>query len=202
MHQQLSLFGEAVFPPVEYSPNFFSRDEADELYAHCKKLKWEQNSIRTRKGTVLIPHLECIYGDEGCEYLYSGSVLLKAIKWTPMLLKAQRKLKEATGHWFNIVNCNLYRNGKDSIGWHSDDESIMGENPAIACISLGDERKFQMRPKGGGEITDFYLEHGSLLLMKPGCQSTWIHQLPKAPRRDGERISLTFRPHIKGAADS
>jgi alkylated DNA repair dioxygenase AlkB len=77
----------------------------------------------------------------------------------------------------------------------------MGATPAIASISLGQERKFQMRPHSGGSITDFWLEHGSLLLMKPGCQENWIHQLPKTSRALKERINLTFRPHKNGNQD-
>ncbi|WP_225912430.1 alpha-ketoglutarate-dependent dioxygenase AlkB family protein [Nostoc flagelliforme] len=102
-----------------------------------------------------------------------------------------------TGHKFRIVIGNQYRSGIDSIGWHSDNEPSMGFNPAIASISLGSCRKFQIKPIGG-RPTDFWLEHGSLLVMHPGCQSTHLHQVPKTNKVVSTRINLTFRPHTGG----
>ncbi|MFN6498107.1 MAG: alpha-ketoglutarate-dependent dioxygenase AlkB [Nostoc sp. DedQUE01] len=84
------------------------------------------------------------------------------------------------------------------MGWHADKESSMGIAPAIASISLGSVRKFQIKPIGG-KPTDFWLEHGSLLVMHPGCQSTHVHQVPKTNKVVSTRINLTFRPHIGGS---
>jgi alkylated DNA repair dioxygenase AlkB len=199
--QQLTLFpNEKNLPPVEYIPNFLSSIEASELYKHCQQLAWEQNNIRLMGKTMPVPRLECMYGDEGCNYLYSNSVLLKPLPWTSPLSELRSRLSFETGHQFNIVICNRYRSGLDSIGWHADKEPSMGVKPAIASISLGQERKFQMRPNDGGKPVDFWLEHGSLLLMKPGCQENWVHQLPKTSRALKERINLTFRPHINGTS--
>ncbi|WP_231971835.1 alpha-ketoglutarate-dependent dioxygenase AlkB family protein [Nostoc sp. NIES-3756] len=100
-----------------------------------------------------------------------------------------------------IVIGNQYRTGQDSIGWHADNEESMGVNPAIASISLGAVRKFQIKPISG-RPTDFWLEHGSLLLMHPGCQSTHLHQVPKTNKVVGTRINLTFRPHVGGETSS
>ncbi|MHC0067959.1 alpha-ketoglutarate-dependent dioxygenase AlkB [Nostoc sp. UIC 10890] len=80
---------------------------------------------------------------------------------------------------------------------HADNEASMGFNPAIASISLGSCRKFQIKPRNG-KPTDFWLEHGSLLVMHPGCQSTHLHQVPKTNKVVGTRINLTFRPHTGG----
>ena len=96
-----------------------------------------------------------------------------------------------------IVIGNQYRSGQDSIAWHSDNESSMGYQPAIASLSLGGVRKFQIKPIGG-TYTDFWLEHGSLLVMHPGCQSTHLHQVPKTNKIVTTRINLTFRPHTGG----
>ena len=74
----------------------------------------------------------------------------------------------------------------------------MGIFPAIASLSLGATRKFQIRKKTGGEITNYWLEHGSLLVMHPGCQESWKHQVPKTNSPVGQRVNLTFRPHIRG----
>jgi alkylated DNA repair dioxygenase AlkB len=89
-----------------------------------------------------------------------------------------------------FLNSNYYRDGKDSVGWHADNKPIMGKSPAIASITLGETRKFQLRSKEGGKPIDFWLEHGSLLLMQPGCQEAWVHQLPKTLKPVGERINL------------
>ncbi|BAB78363.1 alpha-ketoglutarate-dependent dioxygenase AlkB family protein (plasmid) [Anabaena sp. FACHB-709] len=134
---------------------------------------------------------------EGCDYLYSNSVLLKPLAWTEPLAKLRDKITAATGYSFRIVIGNQYRSGQDSIGWHADKESSMGIEPAIASISLGSARKFQLKPIGG-KPTDFWLEHGSLLVMLPGCQTTHVHQVPKTTKFVTTRINLTFRPHVGG----
>ncbi|MGB6299728.1 MAG: alpha-ketoglutarate-dependent dioxygenase AlkB, partial [Rivularia sp. (in: cyanobacteria)] len=94
--------------------------------------------------------------------------------------------------------CNRYRSGKDSVGWHNDNEPSMGVSPAIASLTLGSTRKFQLKSNNGDKPINFWLEHGSLLLMKPGCQENWVHQLPKISKPVAERINLTFRPHVNG----
>jgi alkylated DNA repair dioxygenase AlkB len=197
--QQLTLFDlNDNPPPVEYTPNFLTPDEANELFNHCLTFSWQQNTIKIMGKTMLIPHLECIYGDDRCDYLYSKSVLLKPLPWTVPLQEMRSHIELATGYRFNLVICNRYRTGQDSIGWHADNEPSMGVSPAIASISLGATRKFQLRPKDGSKPIDFWLEHGSLLLMQPGCQEGWVHQVPKTSKPVGERINLTFRPHING----
>ncbi|BAY29290.1 2OG-Fe(II) oxygenase [Nostoc carneum NIES-2107] len=195
---QMSLFNEpAPVLPVTYYPEFLSQEEAGVLYQHCLKLQWQQNQIKMVGKTLLVPRLECIYGDEGCEYLYSKSVLLKPLPWTSLLAELRDRITSLTGYSFRIVIDNQYRSGQDSIGWHADNESSMGLNPAIASVSLGAERKFQIKPIKG-KPTDFWLEHGSLLIMHPGCQSTHLHQVPKTKKLVGTRINLTFRPHVGG----
>ncbi|MDZ8263694.1 alpha-ketoglutarate-dependent dioxygenase AlkB [Nostoc sp. ChiQUE01b] len=196
--KQMTLFDEATAVlPVTYYPEFLSKQEASELYQHCQELQWQQNQIRMLGKTMLVPRLECIYGDEGCDYLYSKSVLLKPLPWTDALAKLRDRITATTGYSFRIVIGNQYRSGQDSIGWHNDSEASMGLNPAIASISLGSERKFQIKPIGG-KPTDFWLEHGSLLVMHPGCQSTHVHQVPKTNKVVSTRINLTFRPHVGG----
>lgn len=198
--QQLTLFVlENNPPPVEYIPNFLTTAEANTLYQHCQQLAWQQNTIKMLGKTMPVPRLECSYGDAGCDYLYSGSVLLKPLPWTTELQLLKLKIEQQTDYEFNLVICNRYRTGLDSIGWHADKESSMGTRPAIALVTLGATRKFQLRPNSGGKPIDFWLEHGSLLLMKPGCQQEWVHQVPKTSKPTGERINLTFRPHVNGS---
>lgn len=196
--QQLTLFPTNDNAPVEYFPNFLTSTAANELYNHCSNLDWQQNNIKIMGKTMPVPRLECMYGDTACNYLYSNSVLLKPLAWTTELLELRSLLESTTGYHFNIVLCNRYRDGRDSVGWHADNEPSMGLQPAIASLSLGATRKFQLRPRTGGKSVNFWLEHGSLLLMQPGCQEDWVHQLPKTSKPVGERINLTFRPHTNG----
>ena len=204
--QQLNLFAEsAPVLPVTYYPDFLSLEQANSLYQHCLKLEWQQNQIRIAGKTMPVPRLECIYGDNGCNYLYSNSVFLKPLCWTEALSSLRDRITALTGYKFRIVIGNQYRTGTDSIGWHADNEPSMGFNPAMptagyayASLSLGSCRKFQIKPRNG-KPTDFWLEHGSLLVMHPGCQSTHLHQVPKTNKVVSTRINLTFRPHIGGS---
>lgn len=157
---------------------------------------WQQNKIRMLGKPLQVPRLECMYGEPGASYLYSNSVTLEAHPWTNELLYVCDRITVKTGFAFDIVIGNRYRTGLDSIGWHSDDEPSMGYHPAIASISLGGCRKFSIKPKvKGSKSTHFWLEHGSLLLMLPGCQEGYVHQLPKDNNCFIERINLTFRPY-------
>lgn len=141
--QQLNLFQESTpVLPVSYYPDFLTLEQANSLYHHCLKLEWQQNQIRMLGKTMSVPRLECLYGDAGCDYLYSKCVFLKPIWWTEALSSLRDRITALTGYKFRIVIGNQYRSGQDSIGWHSDNEPSMGSNPAIASVSLGSCRKF------------------------------------------------------------
>ncbi|MDF5718206.1 MAG: alpha-ketoglutarate-dependent dioxygenase AlkB [Rhizonema sp. NSF051] len=117
--QQLSLFTK-IDAPVQYIPSFLSKEDADSLLLHCLQLEWQQNQIKMLGKLLQVPRLETIYGDEGCDYLYSKSVLLTPRPWTAALDFLRQNIEHVTGYRFNIVIGNLYRDGSDSIGWHSD----------------------------------------------------------------------------------
>jgi alkylated DNA repair dioxygenase AlkB len=115
--KQMTLFDEpTTVIPVSYYPDFLILAEADKLYQNCQELQWKQNQIRMLGKTMPIPRLECIYGDEGCDYLYSKSVLLKPLPWTSSLAQLRQRITSATGYSFRIVIGNQYRSGCDSIG--------------------------------------------------------------------------------------
>lgn len=196
--QQLSLFPDKEPDlPVDYQPGFLDQPEANALLDYCLRLPWQQNQITIRGMTMAVPRLEYLAGDPGCSYKYSGSVLLEPTPWCEPLLGLREKVEKATGFKYQIVIGNLYRHAADSIGWHADLDPVMGSQPAIASISLGHQRKFQLRFKEKySVIHDFWLAHGSLLLMKPGCQQSFIHQVPKTTKSVGVRVNLTFRPHL------
>ena len=94
---------------------------------------------------------------------------------------------------FNSVLINLYRNGQDSMGWHSDNETVLGKEPVIASLSLGGTRRFQLKHRRSGELVSLDLPHGSCLIMQGRCQADWRHQVPKTRKQVAPRINLTFR---------
>lgn len=193
---QLSLFGADEPKSYTYYPDFLTKQEADALLAHCKALKWQQNYSQRWGVRVANPRLELLYGSPKINYKYGG-VTLYAEKWTRELWELGARINQQTGHTFQYVIGNLYRNGDDSIGWHADDDSSMGFEPPIASVSLGQMRLFQIKEiKDGAKAESIWLEHGSLLLMAPGMQQTHVHRVPKVTRGwCGERINLTFRPY-------
>ncbi len=203
--QQLELFPQKTLtwvydqPPIEYYPNFLPAAAADLLYEHCKRLDWRHNKIRMLGKWLDLPRLEVMLGDsEEYRYLYSGSVELIAKPWTPLLHFTRHQVEQVTGFRYQLVIGNYYRSGSDHIGWHSDNETSMGESPAIASISLGETRRFQLKPKKvKQEPVTYDLTHGSLILMLPGCQENWLHRLCKTAKPVGERINLTFRPYME-----
>jgi alkylated DNA repair dioxygenase AlkB len=127
--QQLNLFTELIpVLPITYYPDFLSQELANSLYQHCLKLEWQQNQILMLGKTLPVPRLECLYGDAGCNYLYSNSVFLKPLTWTEALSSLRLRITALTGYNFRIVIGNQYRSGIDSIGWHADTDSSMGFN--------------------------------------------------------------------------
>lgn len=141
-----------------------------------------------------VPRLQAWYGVQQAHYGYSG-LHLPPLPLTAPLQRLIDMLREHTGHAFNAVLLNCYRNGQDSVSWHSDDERELGEDPVIASLSLGTTRRFELRhkrlPHSGKRVLD--LEDDSLLLMGSGVQRNWQHRIPKQPGCEGVRINLTFR---------
>lgn len=154
---------------------------------------WRQESIRLWGKARLQPRLTAWYGDAGSRYAYSG-LLLEPQPWSGTLLAIRSDVERATGHRFNSVLLNCYRNEQDSIGWHSDAEAALGEQPVIASLSLGDTRIFRLRHKGGRhETLSLALEDGCLLLMAGSTQRWWQHAVMKERAPCGPRVNLTFR---------
>lgn len=174
-------------------PGFFDREQATTLFkALMQKLKWQNESIRMYGKLVPVPRLVCWHGDRGAVYRYSG-ITHEPLPWTPELNVVRKKIQTATNLKFNSVLANLYRNERDSMGWHADNEKELGENPSIASVSLGDQRNFKLRHNRTKEIVSVDLPHGSLLVMTGNLQHNWQHSLPKCRKTKSERINLTFR---------
>jgi alkylated DNA repair dioxygenase AlkB len=137
-----------------------------------------------------IPRLTAWHGQAG--YVYSG-IRMAPAPWTPPLLELKDIAEALAGQPFNSVLLNLYRHGRDSVSWHADNEPGLGRNPVIASISLGAERRFQLKHRRTGERLSVDLAHGSCLIMAGATQHHWLHQLPKIAQPVGPRINLTFR---------
>jgi alkylated DNA repair dioxygenase AlkB len=110
------------------------------------------------------------------------------------LLEIKKKVETQIGAEFSHVLLNYYRDGQDSMGWHRDNEAVLGTNPTIASVSFGETREFQIRNYSKKEIKfKISLDHGSLLVMSGSSQHHWEHQIPKTNQPKGPRINLTFR---------
>ena len=141
-----------------------------------------------------MPRLQAWFGEAHCRYAYSG-LQLPPLPWTPALLELRARVEGLAGRPFNSVLLNYYRDGRDSVSWHSDDEKELGPDPVVASLSLGAPRRFQMKHRSRGDLPRpaWELGHGSLLLMGRGSQTGWRHQLPKQPGVKEARVNLTFR---------
>ena len=159
-----------------------------------KEIEWEQHRIKIFGKWVDCPRLSAWYGDSEALYSYS-SLSLTPKAWTTTLLEVRNQLAETIEKPFNSVLLNLYRNGNDSMGWHSDDEWEMGLDPVIASISLGSSRKMKFRHRFDSQVSNFALEltKGSLLIMAGTTQKFWQHEIPKTKKLVGDRLNLTFR---------
>ncbi|WP_020532727.1 alpha-ketoglutarate-dependent dioxygenase AlkB family protein [Flexithrix dorotheae] len=182
---------------IYYHPNFYEKEGAANILSQLQKeIVWEQKEIQLFGKTFNQPRLTAFYGENGISYTYS-KLTWKAIEWHPVLQGIKQKIEMEYHEQFNCVLLNFYRNGNDSMSWHSDDEPELGKNPVIASMSFGAKRKFQLRKKENKkEKYDLELENGSLLLMKGKTQHLWQHQLPKSKKETGVRINLTFRKVI------
>lgn len=161
----------------------------DEL---VRTVPWEERTIVVYGREHLQPRQMAWFGDNGCEYSYSG-VEMNLRPWIPVLAELRDTCGGIAGAPFNSVLVNLYRDGEDRMGWHSDNEPELGPEPVIGSLSLGTMRRFRMRHRVGGETVDVDLPPGSLLVMSGLSQLCWEHCVPRQARVRTPRINLTFR---------
>jgi alkylated DNA repair dioxygenase AlkB len=175
-------------------PAAFGSDEASQLFDELRgQIDWQQEEVLMFGRRVPVPRRVAWHGDPAATYTYSGTAH-QPLPWTAALERARARVNEITGVHFNAVLLNLYRDGRDGMGWHADDEPELGCNPAIASLSLGATRRFSLRHRRRRDLRiDVPLIHGSLLLMSGPTQHHWVHALPKTAVAVGERINLTFR---------
>ena len=164
------------------------------LNALLVETPWQQEFISVYGKRHAQPRLSAWYGDAEAHYSYSGIELIP-LAWTALLQDIKSAIENASGHHFNSVLLNYYRDGQDSMGWHSDDELSLGVNPVIASLSLGATRRFKLRHISNRlqKIRTLELAAGSVLMMEDATQHYWQHSVPKESVMTGARVNLTFR---------
>ncbi len=176
-----------------FYPNFFSKAESDSFLKNLRNnIVWKQESMNMYGKKIDFPRLTAWYGNNDKPYSFSG-ITLQPLPWSSEILSIKSKIEPVAKTAFNSVLLNLYRDGNDSISWHTDAEKELGTNPVIASVNFGATRKFQLRHIKTKEKLEIELTHGSLLIMQGELQHFWQHQVPKTSKVVGERINLTFR---------
>lgn len=179
---------------IIYYPNFYSFLEANAIFEKLlNEIPWQQDDIKVYGKVYAQPRLTALFGNDGKPYSYSN-IKMQPHPWNLILQKMKFQIENVIAENFTTVLLNLYRNGKDSNGWHADNEKELGTNPVIASLSFGEERYFHLQHNTDKELKlKILLEHGSLLVMKGTTQHFWKHQIPKTAKPIGNRINLTFR---------
>ena len=179
---------------IIYYPHFFDKKEADAIFNELtNEIPWQQDDIKVFGKIHPQPRLTALFGNEGKPYSYSN-MKMQPHPWSLLLQKIKSHIESVTNTNFTTVLLNQYRDGKDSNGWHADNEKELGKNPIIASVSFGAERTFHLKHNTDKSLKkSIILEHGSLLLMKGTTQHFWKHQIPKTAKPIGSRINLTFR---------
>jgi alkylated DNA repair dioxygenase AlkB len=176
---------------LDLEPQWLACADADRLLAALREeLRWEQREIVLYGRRLLQPRLIAWAGE--LPYRYSGQTL-EPRPPTPALQEVQGSVRQQAGVPFNHVLVNRYRDGRDSMGLHADNEPELGADPVVATVSLGVARRFVLHPRRPGERHSRDLGHGSLLVMGGRCQALFRHGIPRQPAVEGERVSLTFR---------
>ena len=181
---------------VNYYGKIFTATEAvhytDKLFT---SIDWKNDESFIYGKHIITKRKVGWYGDEAFDYTYSKTTK-KALPWTEELREIKKLTEKKTGHKYNSCLLNLYHNGDEGMGWHSDAEKELKKDGAIASLSFGAERKFLFRHKHTKETVSILLENGSLLLMHGTTQTHWLHRMPPTKKVTAPRINLTFRTII------
>ncbi len=181
---------------VNYYGKIFTPAEAAYYTEHLfTGIEWKNDESFIYGKLIITKRKVGWYGDEAFDYNYSKTTK-KALPWTKDLLAIKKITEQKTGEQYNSCLLNLYHNGDEGMGWHSDAEKELKKDGAIASLSFGAERKFLLRHKQDKETVSVLLENGSLLLMQGTTQTHWLHRMPPTKKVSTPRINLTFRTII------
>ena len=158
---------------------------------------WKNDEVVIFGKRIITKRQVAWYADAGYNYTYSNTTK-EALPWTKELLELKQLAEKLSGHTYNSCLLNLYHDGDEGMGWHSDDEKELEKDGAIASLSFGAERKFVFKHRDSKEKIEVQLAHGSLLVMKGATQTHWLHALPKSKKVTEARINLTFRLMVIG----
>ena len=185
-----------------YLPQWVDASTADRwLQALIAETPWTQPQVRLYGRTFAVPRLVAWYGDAQARYRYSG-LAHEPLPWTSLLAELRQRVEQQVGESLNGVLLNLYRDGQDAMGWHSDDEPELGPEPLLVSLNLGATRRFDLRRTGSTRIEhSLELEHGSLLVMSGPTQHHWQHQIARTRKVLTPRLNLTFRQIRRSHAD-
>lgn len=201
LFKELETNGNLSYEGLEltYLPNIIEPDILEDIFNNLINLiDWDFDTFKIMGKNITLKRRTAFYGDKSIFYNYSGNNREAKI-WTEELLFLKKKVEHKTNIVFNSVLLNDYADGEVGMGWHSDDETELGDNPRIASLSMGVSRDFLFKHKHNKNFNKIKLnlENGSLLLMHGRSQHFWYHTLPKRLRVKERRINLTFRNIVK-----
>ncbi|BCE00924.1 alpha-ketoglutarate-dependent dioxygenase AlkB family protein [Marinicellulosiphila megalodicopiae] len=183
---------------VNYLGAILSAQEAQHYFETLlKEINWQHDQVQINGKIVTTKRKVAWYGNKNYAYHYSGTTK-QANQWTDELLELKSIVEAKTNQKFNSCLLNLYENGEQGMSWHSDDETVLGEQTSIASLSLGEPRKFSFKHKTKKHSCSIELEAGSLLMMQGKTQIYWLHSLPINLKSKLPRINLTFRTITDG----
>lgn len=178
---------------VNYYGRLFSGKESDYYFEKLlATIEWRNDEAIIYGKKIVTKRKVAWYGEKPFEYTYSN-ITKQALPWTQELLELKFIAEKESGETYNSCLLNLYHTGEEGMAWHSDGETDLKKNGAIASLSFGAERKFAFKHKHTGEKVELLLEHGSLLVMKGTTQTHWLHRLPPTKKITTPRVNLTFR---------
>ena len=177
-----------------YIPSAFTCEQSDEYFNQLfTEIRWKQEPIKIFGKEVMQPRLTAWYGDVTKPYAYSG-ITMAPNHWIDPLLEIKVVADKISGAQSSSALMNLYRDGNDGLGWHRDNEKVLGPAPTISSVSLGAVRTFQLRDyKDKKNIISIDLQPGSVVVMRGASQQMWEHRVPKSKKVFGARINITFR---------
>jgi len=182
-----------MYDIAHYYGKIFTFDQANRYFhSLLQTIPWKNDEVVVFGKRIVTKRKTAWYGDSDYEYIYSNTIK-QALPWTRELASVKQIVENVSKTKFNSCLLNLYHDGNEGMGWHSDDEKSIEDNSSIASVSFGAERKFSFKHKQSKKIISIVVEHGSLLLMKDATQKNWLHSLPKSRKITLPRINLTFR---------